>query len=141
MHKQATITTYRKATFWRRFFAFLMDSIFLWALEFLITWLFILNYAVAFHLNSILFYSYNIFMDYYFQGTLGKKVLGLRVISIQRKKPGFINVFYRNFGKIISSIPVMQGFVQILAPHRHQTIHDELGRCFVIEVVNEKTVN
>lgn len=58
----------------------------------------------------------------------------LRVIEVNGQKPGLKNSIYRNFGKIISAIPLFYGFLRILAPHQRQTIHDEIGKCLVIDM-------
>lgn len=81
-----------------------------------------------------LFYAYNTFMDSYHQQTLGKMILKIRVVKTDGTKPDLLTAFYRNFGKIASALPLGYGYLRILAPHRKQTIHDELGKCFVIEL-------
>jgi uncharacterized RDD family membrane protein YckC len=72
-------------------------------------------------------------MDYYYQGTFGKMIFNMKVINLKRQKPDLLSSFYRNFGKIVSAFPFSYGFLRILAPHQTQTIHDELGKCYVID--------
>jgi uncharacterized RDD family membrane protein YckC len=77
-------------------------------------------------------------MDYYHQGAFGKIILKMKVINLERQKPDLLSSFHRNFGKIISALPFLYGFLRILAPHQTQTIHDELGKCYVIDTRGQK---
>ncbi len=73
-------------------------------------------------------------MEYYFQGTCGKMIFKLKVISNKREKPDFLPTLYRNLGKTISALPLFYGYLRILAPHQLQTMHDEFSLCYVVEV-------
>lgn len=81
-----------------------------------------------------LFYTYGTVMEYHYQATFGKMMMGLRVVRLDGQKPELSKSFYRNIGKLVSMIPYYYGFLRILAPHQRQTIHDELGRCLVIDI-------
>jgi uncharacterized RDD family membrane protein YckC len=72
-------------------------------------------------------------MDSYHQQTIGKMILKIKVIKTDGTKPDILSAFYRNFGKIVSAIPLFYGFLRILDPNQRQTVHDQLGKCLVIE--------
>ncbi|MFN5550596.1 MAG: RDD family protein [Bacteroidota bacterium] len=76
---------------------------------------------------------YNVVSDFLFQRSIGKKLAKIKVVDISGKPPTLFQAFTRNFGKIISTLPLMWGFIRVLTPTYRQTIHDELSRCLVIE--------
>ena len=132
------IVTTKKASFWKRLIAFYIDATLVIIFCALLGLILNLSDTLQYWLDVGLFYSYMILMDYYHQATLGKMILKLRVIKVDGSKPDFLSSFYRNFGKIISALPFGYGFLRILAPHQRQTIHDELGKCLVIELNKAK---
>ena len=128
-----TLVNAQKASFWKRLIAFAIDSILIIIISALLGVIFKLSPPVVYWLDVALFYTYNIFMDTKHQATLGKIILKIKVIKADGTRPDLMNSFYRNFGKFISAIPLFYGFLRILAPHRRQTMHDELAKCLVIE--------
>ena len=127
--------TFNYAPAWRRLIAYLIDIIIVQAILVLS---YLLIGDIAFIIRSwIVFWTYmiyNIIMDYKYQGTLGKMLLRIKVITIKGQAPDLKTSFYRNFGKLISALPLLWGFIRILTPSTPQTIHDELARCYVIEL-------
>lgn len=127
--------TFNYAPAWRRLIAYLIDIIIVQAI--LVLSYFLIG-DIAFIIRSwIVFWTYmiyNIIMDYKYQGTLGKMLLRIKVITIKGQAPDLKTSFYRNFGKLISALPLLWGFIRILTPSTPQTIHDELARCYVIEL-------
>jgi uncharacterized RDD family membrane protein YckC len=134
------VTTYRKASFWKRLGACLIDSIIIAVVVVSLDLTFQLAHTITQWIDLFLFYGYNILMDYYCEGSVGKMCFNLRVISANSKPLTILSSFYRNFGKVVSSLPLMSGFLRILAPHRRQTIHDELARCYVVEIVGQRRI-
>jgi uncharacterized RDD family membrane protein YckC len=124
---------YKKASFWKRLVAYLIDTALLIIASLVIQYIFHLSDIVEQWIFVLIFFGYNISMDYYFQRTLGKRLLKLEVIQTNGTAPNLLSCFYRNFGKYISFLPLGCGYFRILAPHQSQTIHDELGHCFVVE--------
>ena len=134
MGTQTTILiTPRKASFWKRLMAFLIDTILITIFSVVAAGIFGLPDVIEYWLYAGLFYTYNILCDTYHQATLGKIITKVKVTGIDGQKPGLKNSIYRNFGKIISALPLFYGYLRILAPHQRQTIHDELGKCLVVE--------
>ena len=124
---------YRKASFWIRVVAHLIDAIILGLPIFVLQILVYDDFLGVDSYYTPFFLTYCIVMERYFQATLGKKLLGLKVIKTNGRKPNFVDCFWRNMGKYISALPYGYGFLRILAPHHIQTIHDELARCFVVD--------
>ena len=93
--------------------------------------------SVVYLADLVCFSLYYILMDHYFGGTLGKLGLNLRVITKDRRYPTWWQAVSRNLGKIVSGLPLGYGFLVILAPHRNQTFHDQLGNCFVVRIVTD----
>lgn len=122
-----------KASFWKRLVACFIDNIIIGIAAFFIASIFGMTESIEGFFAFILFYCYGTVTEYYWQVTLGKAIMKLKVIAANGQRPTLLNSFYRNFRKIISTLPFFYGFLRILAPHRRQTIHDELGRCFVID--------
>lgn len=126
-------TSTKKASFWKRLIALIIDIILLSIFSWLIKMVFRLSHTSEYWFYFGLFYTYHIFMDSYHQQTIGKMILKIKVIKTDGTKPDLLNAFYRNFGKVVSAIPLFYGFIRILDPHQSQTVHDQLGRCLVIE--------
>ena len=74
----------------------------------------------------------------YFEGgqgaTLGKRVLGLKVISTSGTSPiGFGSAAVRYVGRIVSAIPLFLGFLWMLWDKDKQTWHDKIANTYVVE--------
>jgi uncharacterized RDD family membrane protein YckC len=127
------LTLTKKASFWRRLIAFTIDALIVTVTSAIIAVVFEFGANSNYLFNLLLFYAYNIIMDYYKMGTIGKLYTNIRVVGEDGLKPNFINSVLRNLGKIISGIPLFYGFLLILAPHVRQTLHDQLGKCYVVK--------
>jgi uncharacterized RDD family membrane protein YckC len=79
------------------------------------------------------FMAYNISMDYWRQATIGKMIMRIRVVNLKGEKLRLSTSFYRNFGKIVSALPLYWGFIRLLSPQYKQAIHNEIARCYVVE--------
>jgi len=110
-----------------------IDTILISTISLLIQMTFKLPDIIEYWAYFGLLYTYNILMDSYHQQTIGKMILKIKVIKTDGAKPDLLSSFYRNFGKIVSALPLFYGYLRILAPHQRQTIHDELGKCLVVE--------
>lgn len=127
------LTLTKKASFWRRLIAFTIDALIVAITSAIIAVVFEFSASSSYSLNLLLFYLYNIIMDYYKMGTIGKLYTNIRVVGVDGQRPHFVNSVLRNLGKIISGIPLFYGFLIILAPHVRQTLHDQLGKCYVVQ--------
>jgi uncharacterized RDD family membrane protein YckC len=132
-----TETTYIKATFWRRLIAYVLDAIPFFILRVPAIYFLEMDPIVMEIVSGALFMFYYILMEYFWQATLGKMTLDLKVINKDHQPLRLWQVIIRNLGKYISALPLGYGFFRILAPHRLQTIHDELARCLVVRVITQ----
>lgn len=74
----------------------------------------------------------------YFEGgkgaTLGKKALGLKVISTSGGSPiGYGSAAVRYVGRIVSAIPFALGYLWMLWDKDKQTWHDKMASTYVVE--------
>jgi len=67
------------------------------------------------------------------QGTVGKKVLGLRVTDINGHRIGFGKATGRYFGKILSGLILGVGFIMIAFSEQKQGLHDMLAGTLVVK--------
>lgn len=130
---------YKKASFWKRLVGCLIDTVLLTIVSGVIQAVFGLSDILEYWIYFLIFFAYNMLMDHYFQATLGKMILKLKVIKTDGTTPDILSSFYRNFGKNISILPLGYGYFRILAPHQRQTIHDQLANCLVIDTGNKNS--
>src|ERR1700730_4281808 len=69
------------------------------------------------------------------QATLGKKALGLMVTDLEGRRVSFGRASGRHFGKIISWLTLLVGFIMAGFTQRKQALHDILAACLVTRKV------
>ncbi len=67
------------------------------------------------------------------QATLGKKIVGLRVVDLHGQRITFWKSASRNFNKSISSLILGIGYLMPLWTAKLQALHDCMARCLVIK--------
>jgi len=67
------------------------------------------------------------------QGTLGKKALGLQVTDLEGNRISFARASGRFFAKIISGMILMIGYIMAGFTERKQALHDIIAGCLVIK--------
>ncbi len=67
------------------------------------------------------------------QATLGKKILGLRVVGMEGQRITFWKSASRNFNKSISFLILGIGYLMPLWTAKHQALHDRMSHCLVIK--------
>jgi uncharacterized RDD family membrane protein YckC len=67
------------------------------------------------------------------QGTVGKKVLGLRVTDMNGNRIGFAKASGRHFGKILSALILFIGFIMVAFTERKQGLHDIMAGTLVVK--------
>ncbi len=146
---------YPYAGFWRRFGAFLIDSIILSVplngLYFLFMWPHLQTLMTqppaaqgdmlqfqaiswGFQILSLLvFWLYFSLMESSrHQATLGKMVLGIKVVDAQGKRLSFAHATGRTLGKIISGLTLYIGFMIAGANKHKQALHDIMASAYVV---------
>ncbi len=63
----------------------------------------------------------------------GKKIVGIKVITINGETPNQKTIILRNMSKIISSLAFNVGYLWIIADTKKQSWHDKIARTFVVE--------
>lgn len=120
---------YKKGTFSRRFFAFLIDWVII---------LSVLNFGWFTTEERIiyyfpLFFFYNFLFIWIFGTTPGKKLFRLKVVNTSYKKTGFWKALVReSIGKILSSMLYL-GYFWILCDKKAQAWHDKLAHTYVVQ--------
>ncbi len=69
------------------------------------------------------------------QGTVGKKALGLMVTDMNGQRISFARATGRFFGKIISGMILMIGYLMAGFTEKKQALHDMLAGCLVVRKV------
>jgi uncharacterized RDD family membrane protein YckC len=67
------------------------------------------------------------------QATLGKLAMGSIVTDLDGERITFLRATGRHFGKIISNLILMIGFLMAAFTERKQALHDMLAGCLVIQ--------
>ena len=73
------------------------------------------------------------------QGTIGKIILGIKVTDIQGERISFSKATGRYFGRIVSVIILMIGFIMIAFTEKKQGLHDMMTGCLVVNRNNRET--
>ena len=66
------------------------------------------------------------------QATLGKMALGIKVTDLEGNQVGFGKATGRYFGKIISTLILLMGFIMVAFTEKKQGLHDMMAGCLVV---------
>lgn len=141
------------AGFWRRFLAAIIDNIILFIVGGIIgmiigiTTVFLLTYlgrspeniqlisTITGFVNGILvnWLYFAMFESSYLQATPGKMAIGIIVSDYDRQQISFARASARHWGKIISSVILMAGFIMAAFTNKKQALHDIMAGCLVIK--------
>jgi uncharacterized RDD family membrane protein YckC len=69
------------------------------------------------------------------QGTIGKKILGLRVTDLNGSRVSFGRASGRFFGKIVSGFTLLIGYIMAGFTEKKQALHDMIAGCLVVKSV------
>ncbi|UHA74213.1 RDD family protein [Paenibacillus sp. 481] len=124
------------AGFWVRTIAFILDLTFIMSVFYLL-FDFLLgdsNHEFYITISKLcLFCFYFFIFTYFFGQTLGKMVVGIKVVSKQNEKIAWEEVLLREvIGKFISIALAFSGFLLVAIDPQKQSIHDKLGNMNVI---------
>lgn len=142
------------AGFWLRLAAYIIDSIIILAVYFILSFITGLFMGISSSVTEINMISgglwflyasiqmlfvvavwlyYAIMESTKYQGTLGKIILGLKVTDMKGKKISFGRATGRYFAKIISSIIFMIGYLMVAFTEKKQGLHDMIAGCLVLK--------
>jgi len=130
--------------FWIRFVAYIVDAILLGIVYYVVATILgidltspeFINHANEANVVSLLVgWLYFALMESSERGaTVGKMLMGLRVVSNEGKRISFLNATGRYFAKIISAIILCIGFIMIGFTDRKRGLHDMIASTLVIKV-------
>ncbi len=117
------------AGFWKRALAIFIDQVILVVILFVpVLGGIILPKAIV----SLVFLFYFILMESSpLQATVGKLMLGIKVVDGDGKKISFFRAFFRTISKILSSV-LFIGYIIAAFTQKKQALHDLLSGCLVI---------
>ncbi len=79
--------------------------------------------------------GYYVFYQEKYGQTIGKKAMGMKVVTEDGKTPDKVTFLLREIvGKFISAIILMIGFFMILWDPKRQGLHDKLAKTYVVKV-------
>ena len=67
-----------------------------------------------------------------FQGTLGKLAVQIKVTDLDGNRISFGRATGRHFGKIVSGMILMIGYIMVAFTERKQGLHDIMAGCLVV---------
>ena len=117
--------------FWRRFIAYLIDAIILGIV------FGILNMGLSESGAKLLSFLGGWFYFAYLessthQATLGKMLIGAKVVDYGGNRISFVTASLRHFAKILSAIILLIGFIMVGFTQKKQGLHDILAGTLVI---------
>lgn len=84
-------------------------------------------------LVAVLFWSYLVLSTAWFGRTLGKHLLGLRVVSTEHGRPDLQTVLFREVvGRVISGAIFLVGYLAVGSDPRKQGWHDRVADTYVL---------
>lgn len=97
------------------------------------------NIGTGMTLSQIVSFVLGVFYIIVYQAkagqTLGKKVMGVKVVDYQGKTPTMLTFFLREYiGKLVSAIILLIGFLMILWDGKKQGLHDKIASTYVVRV-------
>ncbi len=136
----------RYAGFWLRFIAAIIDSAFITIISRILligfdspslyptqSYFDALNSPVTL-MNTIIFWLYFAVLESSpLQASFGKYFLGLKVTTIYGSRISFLRATGRHFGKIISALILMIGYLMAAVTDQKQALHDKMADCLVIK--------
>ena len=138
LNKSGKESDYVYVGFWRRVLALFIDWIILAVVLNLITFftssLIFLSFYEGYYVLLLLIYLYFPLMESSkYQATIGKKIVGAKVIDKNGERLGFFHALGRFLLKIISYIILLIGFIMIAFTEKKQGLHDIIASTYVVE--------
>lgn len=141
MNKNENIRSMIPAGFWRRFFAMLIDNFIILTSAYIVVLVYTLEGSSQESIDIIIRFYMIIVGSLYFilsesssyQGTVGKKVLGIKVTGVNGEKIGIGKAIARHIGKLTSALILMIGYLMVAFTKDKQALHDLMSDCLVIK--------
>lgn len=114
----------KKAGFIKRFAAVFIDGLIFCALSAAVQSAFFICLSILY--ETILISQWGGF-------TIGKKVMGIKVVTESGNQVDILKAFIRSLSKLLSYIVLFLGYLWMLWDDKSQTWHDKIAETFVIE--------
>jgi uncharacterized RDD family membrane protein YckC len=120
------------AGFWERFGAVFIDGFILLFLQV------ILYYSVSYEASNVLslvlsWLYFAVMESGTGQATVGKRALGLKVTNARGERISFGQATGRHFGKYLSSLILLIGYLMMIWDGKKQTLHDKMADTYVVK--------
>jgi uncharacterized RDD family membrane protein YckC len=113
----------KKAGFLKRLAATFIDSL-----------IFIAVGAGTGGVGGLLWFVYETVLVAKWEGyTVGKKVVGIRVVPTSGHEVNLLKAFIRAVAQILSTLPLFLGYLWMLWDDKSQTWHDKIADTYVVE--------
>ena len=138
------VATWTYAGFWKRFAAFLIDTLIVlvpaFVIDFVIGFIMAVGGSTEEEIETVFYLLGLIIRWLYFasmessrlQGTLGKMALGIMVTDRDGQRIGFGRASGRHFAKFLSGIIIGIGFLMAAFTEKKQALHDMVASCLVV---------
>ena len=144
--EQASFGQAEYAGFWQRFIAAFVDGIILQVIVLVISVVVSMAVITPDNDNAIVLYFGSQFIQFIVawlymvlqessesRATLGKKLLGLQVVTMTGERLSFGQATKRYFGKILSILPLFIGYLIQPFTEKKQALHDILAGALVVK--------
>jgi uncharacterized RDD family membrane protein YckC len=131
----ASVAVGEKAGAGQRFLAFVIDVIILAVLNQIVVSIFGGgDPAAASGLSTLVGIAYVVGLWTYWNGqTVGKRVMGIRIVKADGSPFGLVPAIIRYVGYIVSGIVLLLGFIWILFDKDKQGWHDKIAGTYVVK--------
>lgn len=143
---QYELNAFFYAGFGRRFLSYLIDLLIIWSVSSIIIKpilaltgaeelkLWISYFSLTHILDALIYFLYFVLMTKYFQQTLGKMILGIKVYRKDLCAPRWSDVLYREWvGRIISNIMLGLPYLTVMFTPKHIGVHDYFADTVVVK--------
>ncbi|UNB49554.1 MULTISPECIES: RDD family protein [Staphylococcus] len=143
---QYELNAFFYAGFWRRFISYLIDLGILWGITQIVLnplyaltgideWkLWIDYFSIGHILDALIYFGYFILMTYFFQQTVGKMIMGLKVYTVDIHKPNWTDILFREWiGRLISNVLFGLPYFAVIFTPKHIGIHDYFANTVVVK--------
>lgn len=118
------------AGFWRRFAAAIIDGLILSVAS---TTVIFVSLGIAYPFTLVVGWLYYSLMESSStQATLGKMALNIKVTDLDGRRISFGRATGRYFGKIVSAIILLVGYIMIAFTEKKQGLHDMMANTLVL---------
>ena len=83
--------------------------------------------------EATIFLYYSLMESSKYQATLGKIVMGIKVVDHNNQRLQFPQALLRNLSKILSGFILLIGYIMIIFDDRKQGLHDKIADTFVLK--------